>query len=440
MMINHENITNGFSILTGVLAPYIARELKNEYGEQWWNEGVLDKLYADQSRDLPYAGTWAELVDSLDIARCLLLIDIHWQQVFRKKLSIDYRSWIKELQGVRNKWAHIGGVDFSDDDTWRALDTMSRIADGVDSTAAEELRALLRTVRYGSEEGSTAGRNEAPQTLKKNEGILTSYSYYALPSWRDVIEPHPDVAQGRYKNAEFAADLAQVARGEGSYEYRDPVEFFNRTYITEGMTGLLVQAIKRVTGGDGEPVIQLKTAFGGGKTHSMLALYHLLRGKTPIEKIPVVKPVLKAAGVTALPKCNVAVLVGTSLDPSSRKRPNYLPGITVNTLWGEMASQLVESSGNTKLYDYIKEADKKGVSPGSAALRAMFNACGPCVILIDELVAYAKKIYGVDGLPAGSSDNLISFIQEITEAARASKNSMVVASIPESDIEIGGDA
>ena len=84
-----------------------------------------------------------------------------------------------------------------------------------------------------------------------------------LSSWRNVMEPHPDVAQGRYKKAEFAADLAQVARGEGAYEYRDPIEFFSRTYVTEGIKGLLVQALRRVDGKDGEPVIQLKTAFGG---------------------------------------------------------------------------------------------------------------------------------------------------------------------------------
>ena len=68
------------------------------------------------------------------------------------------------------------------------------------------------------------------------------------------------------------------------------------------------------------------------------------------------------------------------------------------------------------------------------------DACGPCLILMDELVAYAKKIYGISGLPAGSFDNFISFIQEITEAASTSRNSLVVASIPESDIEIGGEA
>ena len=73
----------------------------------------------------------------------------------------------------------------------------------------------------------------------------------------------------------------------------------------------------------------------------------------------------------------------------------------------------------------------------SETIKNLFDACGPCVVLIDELVAYAKKLWKVDGLPAGSFDNLISFIQEITEAARASQNSLVVASIPESNIEIG---
>ena len=105
-----------------------------------------------------------------------------------------------------------------------------------------------------------------------------------------------------------------------------------------------------------------------------------------------------------------------------------------------MAAQLAESAGRPELYDFVKDADKKGVSPGSEALKNLFDACGPCLILMDELVAYARKLYGVSGLPAGSFDNFNSFIQEITEAARASKNSLVVASIPESNIEIGGEA
>lgn len=447
MQKNHAIISKGFQTLLAVFAPYVSRELEAHYGADWWQIAVIDALYDEQKRNLPVSGEKNVLIGSLDIQRCLLLFDINWKTVFSKKLSIDHRTWAKELTGFRNKWAHIGGNDFSDDDTWRALDTMSRLCEQLDPENAEEIRGLLRTSRYGSESGSTTVSSApavapaiAAKKADKNIGILDATPISGLPSWREVMEPHPDVAQGRYKNAEFAADLAQVARGEGAYEYRDPVEFFARTYVTEGMTGLLVQALRRTCGMDGEPVIQLKTAFGGGKTHSMLALYHLMRGRVSIEKIPVVKPVLQRAGLSALPKTNVAVLVGTALDPTKSKRPINMPGITINTLWGEMAAQLAESAGNMRLYDYVKEADKKGVSPGSEALKNLFDACAPCIILMDELVAYAKKIHGVNGLPAGTFDNFISFIQEITEAARASKNSLVVASIPESEIEIGEGA
>ena len=107
-----------------------------------------------------------------------------------------------------------------------------------------------------------------------------------LKAWRNVIEPRPEVASGNYRQAEFAADLEQVARGAGSTEYTDAVEFFSRTYLTGGLKKLLSETLKRLTTGNGEPVIQLKTSFGGGKTHSLLALYHLFGGKIRAEQSP----------------------------------------------------------------------------------------------------------------------------------------------------------
>lgn len=361
---NHTFVTQGFQHLLHILSPYIARELRGVLGSGWWNTGVLGRLYDEQKRNLPRNGDDETLAASLDIYLCLLLLDLHWNETFRKKLPLDCRTWAKELVGVRNRWAHMGNEDFNDDDTWRALDTMSRLCEQLDAKVAEEIRTLLRVARYGSSAGSMSSASSgqtAPQTAGSNGNAgMLRVSPVGLPCWREVMEPHPDVAQGRYRNAEFAADLAQVARGEGSFEYRDPVEFFARTYVTEGMKGLLVQSVRRVTGKDGEPVIQLKTAFGGGKTHSMLALYHLLRGKAPLEKIPTVRPVLEEAGVGHLPAVHVAVLVGTALDPSRSRRPQNLPGVTINTLWGEMAAQLALSAGSPRLYDIVKEADKKG--------------------------------------------------------------------------------
>ena len=443
MQDNYEIVQKGFRILHPLMTAYIGREMNRVYHDGWWQQVLM--TLSDQSRDLPDHGDYAELMDSLDIANCLRLLDREWGNVFRTKLSIDYRTWSKELMGVRNNTAHIGQQDFDSSYAERALDTMALLSEAFeDPEGTEELRALYRTARYGTAEGSVSvTENAVPvqeEKAKNSEGVLTKSVGQNLPSWRTVMQPHPDVAEGRYRAAEFAADLAQVSRGEGAYEYRDPVEFFARTYVTEGMAGLLVESLQRLSGNGGEPVIQLKTAFGGGKTHSMLALYHMVRGGINIDRVSNLKPVLDRAGLTELPRANVAVLVGTSLDPTRKKNPSNLPGHTVSTIWGEMAYQLVTSAGKPDLYEVVKDADKKGVSPGSENLKLLLNACGPCLILMDELVAYAKKIYGVDGLPAGSYDNFITFIQEITEAARASENSIVVASIPESDIEIGGDA
>lgn len=442
---NYQLITRGFQILTEMLAPFVCLQLRGKFGLTWWQDGVLDVLYEDQRRDLPKGGEWAALTDSLDAARCLILIDVNWNSVFKFKLSREHRNWVKELVTTRNKWAHKGAGDVSDDDAWRALDTMARLMEQIDSESTEELRELARRVRYGTSgastettriTGETAPDNNADQT---GSGLPETTRVGLLP-WRQVVEPHPDVARGRYRQAEFAADLSQVLRGTAAVEYQDPVEFFGRTYITEGMRGLLIQVAQRLSDQGGEPVIQLKTAFGGGKTHSMLALYHLFRGQASKAKMPGVGQVMAGAGLKDIPKAKVAVLVGTALDATRVRKPPQFPGISIRTLWGELAAQLAEQAGNPKLYDIVREADKASVSPGSDTLKELMDACGPCLILIDELVAYARKIYGVSGLPGGSFDNLLTFIQELSEAVRKSKNSVVVASIPESDIEIGGEA
>ena len=109
MQENYELVQKGFRILHPIMAGYICREMNRVYHNSWWQE-VLTSL-SDQ-RDLPDAGTYAELIDSLDIANCLRLIDRQWGAVFRMKLSIDNRTWSKELMGVRNDASHIGQQDF----------------------------------------------------------------------------------------------------------------------------------------------------------------------------------------------------------------------------------------------------------------------------------------------------------------------------------------
>jgi predicted AAA+ superfamily ATPase len=254
-----------------------------------------------------------------------------------------------------------------------------------------------------------------------------------LKPWREIIVPHKDVAGGKYQQAEFAANLAQVVMGNAEPEYQDAIHFFDRTYLTQGMKTLLLTALRRAANINGEPVTQLKTAFGGGKTHSMLALYHLFNGKN-IDSHKTIKELLREVHLNRIPKANVCVLVGTDIDSA---KPRYLEGtnIKTNTLWGYMAYQLGGEDG----YSLVKEADQKSVAPGEDSLLKLFNQYGPCIILIDELVAYTRNIYRKNDLPSGTFDSIMTFVQALTDAVKRSKNSMVIASIPESDIEIGGE-
>lgn len=148
MQENFELVQRGFRILVGSMSGFIGQEINRIYRNNWWNE-VLNALY-DQ-RDLPCSGTYAELVDSLDIANCIRLIDRKWNDVFRNVLSMNCRTWARELMGVRNIVAHIGQQDLEQPMAERALDTMALLCKEIDLEGADEIREIYRQVRAKAE-------------------------------------------------------------------------------------------------------------------------------------------------------------------------------------------------------------------------------------------------------------------------------------------------
>ncbi|MEX0385768.1 ATP-binding protein [Spiribacter onubensis] len=253
----------------------------------------------------------------------------------------------------------------------------------------------------------------------------------SLRPWREIARPHQDVLEGSFKQSEFASDITQVATGTAPSEYQDPVEFFSRTYITEGMRLLLVSVAQRLAGEGGDPVVQLQTAFGGGKTHTMLAVYHLAQGRVPPSKLEGVPAVLDEAGIAELPASNIAVIDGIKLAPSQSRQYD---GLTVNTLWGELAYQLLGQDG----YAMVAESDATGTSPGKEVLANLIRRAAPCVILIDELVAFIRQLELDKHYAAGTFDSNLSFVQGLTEAMKSVPNAILLASLPESELEVGG--
>lgn len=253
-----------------------------------------------------------------------------------------------------------------------------------------------------------------------------------LKPWREVITPHEDVLEGSFQEASFAADLTKVVMGVAPPEYQDPEKFFERTVITEGMSLLLQSVVKRLTGKGGDPVIQLQTAFGGGKTHTMMAVMHVASGKVPAKKLLGVPELLDKAKVKELVKARIAVLDGNALSPS---HPREHGKVKANTLWGELAWQLGGEDG----YELVAASDLDGTSPGKDVLGKLFEQFSPTIILLDETVAYMRQLEPNKSYKGGTYNSNLSFLQALTETAARVPSAMVLASLPESELEIGDD-
>ena len=362
-----------------------------------------------------------------DVAGLLKTMMSFWGEAFRTVLGPAERSYVSEILEVRNRFAH--DQSFSYDDTERALDTIKRILESVSAGDAAEKVGAMRTavLRRRLDEQR---RNE--ERKGSSGGTIKTGGHSGLKPWRDIIRPHEDVASGTFQTAEFAADLSTVHSGKAASEYRNPTDFFSRTYLTAGLSELLVRGAERLAGKGGEPVVELQTNFGGGKTHSMLALYHMC-GDTPTSELFGLDQLLSTHGVNLPSKTKRAVIVGTARSPVNPiKAPN---GLTINTTWGDLAWQL----GGKEGYALVAENDRTGIAPGSELLSELFDLCAPSLILIDEWVAYLRHIYKTDGLPGGSFDTNLSFVQSLTEAVKISHRTFLVASLPQSQIEVGGE-
>ena len=218
--------------------------------------------------------------------------------------------------------------------------------------------------------------------------------------------------------------------GEQDSGYADPVEFFSRTYLTEGLSDLIGRAVRRLSGDDNaSPVINLQTNFGGGKTHSMLSLWHVAAGFRSGDFPQDTQDLLTANGYKGA-KVNRVAIVGNHFSPSGVTKDD---GTQINTIWGELAWQLGGSGG---LRDG-RQGRPRPHHPGEALHELLAKYC-PAVILIDEWVAYARSLVGRDDLAGGTFDDQFTFAQSLTETAKGTSGVLLAISIPAS--ESGDDA
>ena len=415
---NRTRLNEAMDVLKDGLIPYVETQLEAKLGEKWIEKFQSENRYVKLADD----GSVHWDVQLL----CKTISGGYWNTIFGDQLDRVARTYTNELLDVRNRIAH--EEKFSGEDTFRALDTMQRLCELVGAGPNKELLGKAKADHQRQVYELKTRDQARTQIMQPSlEGAIPE----GLKPWREVVTPHSDVATGEYQIAEFAADLAQVSKKLGSQEYLDPEEFFRRTYLTEGIKDLVRKAVLRLQDQGGAPSIELQTNFGGGKTHTLLAMYHLFSG-VDVSNLPNISEFIQEENLPAPIHAKRAVLVGTDLTPG--KVYEKEDGVSVRTLWGEMAYQL----GGAEAYELMRDLDEKGQAPSTDDLKSLFDFVGPCLILIDEWITYASQIVERDDLSCGNFNDQHRFALVLPVAARQSPQTLVMASIPASEIELGG--
>ena len=437
---NKRAIIDATDIFRDAMRPFIVRNLQSVRGAsvQQAIESCLsgNSLFNFQKR----LRTERQIQGAIDLNDMPHIIGRYWKDAFGGALNYDQTSrnlmWL--IVESRNAASHPGSEDIDINDAATSLTLIARMLGRINEPAnqrrVEEIRDQLQSeVPPPPAEPATQDKPNARPAAVRARGVNIT-----LKPWREVIRPNRDIVNGDFAHAEFAANLQKVHDNDAPSGYANPVIFFGQTHITAGIRSLLVNTLKRISGNGGDPVIQTRTGFGGGKTHSLIAIHHVIKHNGALTNpsdgaasdivAKEIRAIMNDAGANPDDgvQAQVAVLDGTHLSPTDEQTTD--DGSPLNTLWGVMAYQL----GGQLAYDIIGAAARSGSAPGGAQLDALLAHVGPCVIMIDEIIAYARN-KGAD------LDSIYTFMQNLTQTVGASKNAALVVTLPETNTEAGDE-
>lgn len=443
---NRDALQKALDIYRDTMRPFLVRCLRQVRGTNV--QEVISRSLGNRRADefeRVLTRSAGNVESAIDINDFPTLVSRNWyRETFETKLNGDktFQNQLWLITDARNHTVHTGTQDLEDDYTRTHLFLIADVLEKIGASDGKQVVQSIRDELFSDPVVPSTTASQTEETLPESEEStsIPKSSASKLTAWRDVIRPNLDVAQGNFREADFAADLQQVHNERASAAgYGNPVSFFKQTYITPGIRTLLVNTLKRLGGNGGHPVIQTKTGFGGGKTHSLIALYHLVTSADALINPPTdgehdkiskdIRDIMHEAGwdpdTGIQPK--IAVLGGTYFSTTDSTITDN--GDPLNTLWGIMAHQL----GGQEAYELVGQAARQGTAPGGAQLDQLFEHVGACVILMDELVAYVRN--------AGSTkDSIYTFLQALTESVRRSKHVALVVTLPESQVEAGDEA
>lgn len=430
----HTALGEGVKLYTDAMRHVVREKLIARYPNNWFERGVLQHL-SDAQRKLLKQEVDKKALTPADYLH--LMEPVHFRQVIGKEFDhafagvwTDFKqtqAYLNQAVTARNEWAHPRTGDMLADDAAEGLRAMHKLLERTGRPEASQVEALWRKVN-----GVADDTPPAPAAMPETAATAPSPAPAGqLPYWWQLTEPWEGFQNpGKIDESLFAASLGGVAAGTARDEYLNPVRFFEHTYFTEQLRQTVADVISRMHGGDGASVTEMQTPFGGGKTHALLTLYHLVKSPEKAMSVPTVREAL--GDVAVPPGTGIAVIDGSEMGVDDLLKED---GTSVSTLWGEIAYQL-----DPKAYrQHVQDSDARGEAPGNRAYRAVLEAASPCLILIDELISYLVKLkFSNNRRTQNLYRQTVQFLQEMLQEAGNVPGVCVLLTLPQSRQEFGG--
>ena len=436
---NNDNLVKALGTFVDAMRMFTVSTLMNKFPDREWTEVFYQRLTP------PQQAAWdsnqrngAKPMQCIDYGNLSTL-----PTQFRDELAdtiggrdktFTFDNCIRELREIRNKCQHFR--DVSKRESNRAFSNMLLLADMTGmNELVEEIETLQRTTAYAPLPAPQPAASQQSAQPVAEATLLPLPDDDSLRPWFQNCMPHYDIRTGNLDETAFAANLNEVAMGYGTEEYANPSIFFMKTYVTAGLRDLVGRVVRALNGeATGNRIISLQTGFGGGKTHSLISLYHVVREGANIATLPSCAGILSNGVVPTFTDAKIVVFTQNTNDVvQGRQTPD---GLTLHTLWGEIAYQL----GGKKAYESIRPNDEQRIAPSSQLMKPILSAAGTSLILIDELADYCSRADGVKVGQGTLYDQTNSFVQTLTETVAEVPSCVLIVTLPASALEVSGSA
>lgn len=429
---NDENLSKALSSFIEAMRLFTVSMIQKHFQGSPWEGEFFSRLTADkQQMWLAAMKNGTQPIHCVDFHNltflCTKFKDEMYIELNKDMKNVDVlKSKLIELNNVRNKVSHFNPL--TDDERESVFVNIKSVAN------------LLGMPDLRDEIARLQGQSTSPQatahTTKQQQPAATVHfdDQTPLVPWHVNCIPHYDIRTGNLDESVFAANLNEVAMSVGPEAYSDASLFFAKTFITQGMRDIAGRVVRALNGQVTENrIISLQTGFGGGKTHTLISLYHIVRNGVRLLGNPSCKNLLPAGVEPQFTDARVAVFTNNTTDVANGRQTT--DGLTLRTLWGEIAYQL----GGVAAYEQIRLNDEQRIAPTSTVLKPILEQAGTSLILIDELADYCIK---ASAQKVGDSNLFMqtnSFMQALTETVAQVPRCMLIATLPASVTELGNE-